>query len=95
MNSNSHTLFNQFGLLYQTFLFSWLSRAIHWRGNTLDHSSAPYEPLVYEEGSTIAQESNYSDKTPISSWDYIHQVISTVIVWIILGFAAGFLMGML
>jgi hypothetical protein len=95
MNSNSHPLINQFGFLYHNFLFSWLSRAAHWRGNTLDHSSAPYEPLVYEEGSTLAYESYYSDKTHISSWDYINQVISTVIVWIILGFAAGFLMGML
>jgi hypothetical protein len=95
MNSNSHTLFNQFGFLYHKFLTSWLSRAIHGRGNRLDHSSAPYEPLVYEESSTIAQESNYSEKIHISNWDYINQVISTVIVWIILGFAAGFLMGML
>lgn len=95
MNSNSHTKFNQFGFLYHNFRISWLSRAIHGRGNIMDNSPAPNEPLVYEESSTLAQEPNYSEKTRISSWDYINQVISTVIVWIILGFAAGFLMGML
>jgi len=95
MNSNSSTLLNHFEFFYNTILTSRLRRVIRFLGNENQQADDPHEPFVYEQYGTTSIELDASEYTPISSWNVIYQAISTVLVWIILGFATGFLLGMI
>jgi hypothetical protein len=95
MNSNSSTLLNHFEVFYNTILTSRFRRVIRFLGNENQQADDQHEPFVYEQYGTTSIELAASENTPISSGNVIYQAISTVLVWIILGFATGFLLGMI
>jgi hypothetical protein len=95
MNTNSSTLLNHFEVFYNTILTSRFRRVIRFRGNKNQQADDSHKSIVYEQYGTISIDLDTTDNTPISSGDVIYQAISTIIVWIILGFATGFLLGMI
>ena len=95
MNTNSSTLLNHFEVFYNTIVTSRFRRVIRFRGNKNQQDDDTHEPFVYEQYGTNSIKLEASENTPISSGNVIYQAISTVIVWIILGFATGFLLGMI
>jgi hypothetical protein len=53
----------------------------------------PAESMINSEAAAVGAEEN---STPASKrWQIIQQVLLSLLLWIVLGFAAGFLLGML
>lgn len=95
MNSNSNTLLNQFEGLYNSFSNSWISGILHFRRKTNFLVEGPNDALDYEGINAISINYGSSENTPLTSWENISRVVTSIIVWIILGFATGFLIGMI
>jgi hypothetical protein len=95
MNLNSNTLLNQIEVLYNSFSNSWISGVLHFRGNNNYQAEGPNDALDNVDLNAISINYGSSENTQLTSWEYISRVVSSIIVWIILGFATGFLIGMI
>ena len=95
MNINSNALLDHIEISFYSILTSCLSGANRIRGRVNRLQKTSHYPLNNEGVGTYLINSDIPEKSQISSWTNISQTLITLVIWMILGFAAGFLTGML
>ena len=95
MNLNPNALLDHIEISFYSILTSCLSGANRIRGSVNRLLKTSHYPLNNEEVGTFLINSDIPEKSRISSWTNISQALIPLVVWMILGFAAGFLTGML
>jgi hypothetical protein len=81
-------------LIYYAILTS-LSRGINRIRNLNDQAENNRNFSPIEERNSTSSIPYYSEKIKISSWAFIEQTLPIIIIWIIFGFATGFLIGLI
>jgi hypothetical protein len=95
MHTYSNALLDRIEVVFYSILTSCLSGVNCIQGHpTLTNKIRQY-PIEYEEADTYLVTRDIPEKTPVVIWTSIGQAIVTIIIWMILGFAAGFLIGMI
>jgi hypothetical protein len=58
-------------------------------------SSIPIQHSPTEEADPTQQNDQLQERSLLMSWESIQQALLSLLLWVILGFAAGFLIGMI
>jgi hypothetical protein len=95
MNLNSNALINRIEIIYYSILTTCLSGVDRIRGLNNRHLDTPQNPIRYEEQATFINTTDYPQKINISKWSDFYQALAPFMIWLILGFATGFLIGLI
>ncbi len=91
---NANTIFNQFEIFFYSTLTSAMSGVTHLRTSILDGSTADRQQVPNVEIARI-QQVDQPNRSFAFSWESIKVALLGLLLWMVLGFAAGFLIGML
>jgi hypothetical protein len=92
---NSNAILNRIEILLYSTLISAMSGISHLRAH-LQHSTAlPTQPSLENEAQTSQPADQYKPRSLAMSLITIREALLPLLLWIILGFAAGFLIGMI
>ncbi|MFZ2096562.1 MAG: hypothetical protein WAV05_07985 [Anaerolineales bacterium] len=92
---NSNTLLNRAEILMYSSLISVMSGINHIKSKILQAPSLPTRQPLDGEAATSQSYRQVLSRSMTEVWKTIEQVLLSLLLWAILGFAAGFLMGML
>jgi ABC-type nitrate/sulfonate/bicarbonate transport system permease component len=92
---NSNTLLNRAEILMYSSLISVMSGINHLKSKILQVPSLPRRQPLDGEAATSQSYRQVLSRSMTEVWKTIEQVLLSLLLWAILGFAAGFLMGML
>lgn len=95
MNINSNALLDRIEVLFFSILTSCMSGVNRIQGHSTRMVKIHQYPLNYEKSDNYRVTRDIPEKTHILIWASISQAIVTIVIWMILGFAAGFLIGMI
>ena len=95
MNINSNALLDRIEVVFYSVLTSCMSGVNRIQEDSTRMVKIYQYPINYEEADTFLVTQDIPEKTQNVIWESINQAIVTVIIWMILGFAAGFLIGMI
>ncbi|OGO13291.1 MAG: hypothetical protein A2Y53_02630 [Chloroflexi bacterium RBG_16_47_49] len=95
MNLNSNAIFNRVEIIFYATLTACMSGVNRIRVY-IDHLvKVPDQILLDEQVNSVPITDVEPEKNQITPWTYISQALLPLVIWIVLGFAAGFLIGML
>jgi hypothetical protein len=94
MNMNSNAILDRVEIIFYSTLTSCLSAVNRVRSHIAYPANIPNTLPTDGEKETPLVNEDTPEKTLISSWTYISQALLPLIIWMILGFATGFLLGM-
>ena len=92
---NSSHLQNKVGLAVYSTLISIMSRMSQLKGNDQQDAVSPVQPVSFDTVEDTPVVSPVPQRTLAISWASVQQTLLSLCLWIVLGFAAGFLIGML
>ena len=92
---NSNTFFNRVEILLYSSLISAMSGISHIRAQFQHFSSVSLHPSSDGETDPAQVMDHDQEKILFMSWNSIQQVLLPLLLWVILGFAAGYLIGMI
>lgn len=95
MNTNSNTLVNRVEIVFYSTLISCMSGVHRIRARIENLANFPLQPSADEDATNLQLEDKLSERSLINSWTYVSQALIQLLIWMILGFAAGFLIGMI
>lgn len=95
MNMNSNAFLDRVEIIFYSTLISCMSGVNRIRAHLLHRVPFPYHPAVDEDATSQKNNDPQPEKLLINRWIYISQALVPLCIWMILGFAAGFLIGML
>jgi len=95
MNLNSNALLDRIEVVFFSILTYCLSGANHIQGNSTRTVKIQQYPSYYEEADPCLVTRDILEKKHVGIWSSISQAIVSIFIWMILGFAAGFLLGMI
>jgi hypothetical protein len=92
---NANTFFNRFEIFFYSALISAMSWISHFRTGSQVGSVHQRQPAPHGETGSIQQMDLSQPKSFALSWQSIKAALLPLLLWTVLGFAAGFLIGML
>jgi hypothetical protein len=92
---NANTLVNRFEILIYSALISAMSGINHLRARILGSSTIQGQSYPHGETGDIHQIALPKSRSIALSWESFKAALLPLILWTVLGFAAGFLIGML
>jgi hypothetical protein len=95
MNINSNAFLDRVEITFYSVLTSFLSHVNRIEPHISHLVNIPGHLAANEAESTSLFTVDIPEKTLVSIWTYISQALIPLIIWMILGFAAGFLIGMI
>jgi hypothetical protein len=95
MHIYSNTFADRIEVVFYSILTSCLSGVNRIQGRPTHIVKIHEYPQNYDESDTYIATRDIPEKIPIVSWTSINQAIVTILIWMILGFASGFLIGMI
>jgi hypothetical protein len=95
MNINANAILDRIEVVFYSILTSCMSGVNRVQGQTNSIVKIHEYPPNFELADTNLGTRDIPEKTPIAIWTSISQAIVTIIIWMILGFAAGFLIGII
>jgi hypothetical protein len=95
MNINSNAVINRIEIIYYSILTACLNGVERIRDLNNRHREGSQKPIRYEEQATYINTTDYSQKIKISRWPDFYQAIVPFMIWLILGFATGFFIGLI
>jgi hypothetical protein len=92
---NSNAFFNRVEILLYSSLISAMSGINHLR-TRIQHSSAlPFQPSADNDAGPTQLNVGLKVRSLTMSWNSIKDALLPLLLWVVLGFAAGFLIGMI
>lgn len=95
MNMDSNAIFNRIELSFYSILVSCISRVNRVRDHFVKLLRFYYSPLPYNAETAIQINSDLDERQANNFGKIIIQTIIPFIIWMVLGFAAGFLIGLI
>jgi hypothetical protein len=95
MNTNSKAFFNRIEIIFYSTLISCMSGINHIRARAEQAVNLPPQPTIDEDKDYSPLNSKSPARLLIDSWTYLRQALIPLLVWVIFGFAAGFMLGMI
>lgn len=92
---NSNAFFNRVEILLYSALISAMSGINHLRAQIQHLSIVPLQHSPVGEADPTQLNNQYQARSLLPSWKSIQQALLPLLLWVILGFAAGFLIGMI
>ncbi len=92
---NANTIFNRFEIVFYSTLTSAMSGVTHLRTSIRDSSTAHRQQVLHAETAIIQQNDQPKLSSFALSWESFKAALLALFMWIVLGFAAGFLIGLL
>ena len=92
---NSNVFFNRIEILLYSTLISTMSGLNHLRAHVQHSAEIPTVTLWDDEVEPTQLDEQSIDRTQNLRWISIKEAIIPLLLWVILGFAAGFLIGMI
>jgi hypothetical protein len=92
---NANTFVNRFEIFIYSALISAMSGINHLRASILDVLAIQRQSSPHGETGSIQQIDLAKPRSFALSWESFKATLLTLFLWIVLGFAAGFLIGML
>ncbi len=91
---NSTTVTNKLEILLYSTLINVMSGINRLKSQSEDISVAPGREISKIASDMMGIQAYSGKRTALVNWDSVQQSFLTLLLWIILGFAAGFLIGM-
>jgi hypothetical protein len=95
MDTTSNALKNRIEIIYYAFLTACLSGVDRIRELNNTQLKESQNSTTYEDQTPFVNSTEHPENTNLSYWTNLSQSILPLIMWIILGFAAGFLIGLI
>jgi hypothetical protein len=95
MDTTSNALKNRLEIIYYAFLTSCLSGVDRIRELNNPQLKESQDSRTDEEQTPFVNHPEFPENTKLSYWTYLSQSLIPLLMWIILGFAAGFLIGLI
>lgn len=95
MNINSNAIINRVEIIYYSILTTCLSGVERIRDLNKRQIEGSQKPISCEEQATFTNTTDYPQKIKIYRWLDFNQAIVPFMIWLILGFATGFLIGLI
>lgn len=92
---NSNAIFGRIEVLFYSSLISCMSGVHHIRAKLENLTNKPSLVPTQNDQGTISITDEPLQKSFSINWNYISQSVISMAIWMVLGFAAGLLMGML
>jgi hypothetical protein len=92
---NSNAFFNRVEILLYSIVISVMTGINHLRAQFQHLSSIPIQHSPTEEADPTQQNDQLQERSLLMRWESIQQALLSLLLWVILGFAAGFLIGMI
>jgi len=92
---NSNTFLNRVEILLYSTLISAMSGLNHLRAQIQHFSTIPIQHSPDGEIDPSVLHDQYQERSILMSWKSVQQAFLQLLLWMILGFAAGYLMGMI
>jgi hypothetical protein len=95
MSLNLNALIDHVEILFITTFTTTLSGVNHFMGKVTHLQKSPQGQLINNEINSVSINTNNQDMQAKLNWAVINQALVSLITWMILGIAVGFLIGML
>jgi hypothetical protein len=95
MDTTSNGLKNRIEIIYYAFLASCLSGVDRIRELNNSQLKESQDSITGEEQTPYLNHPEFLENTKLSYWTNLIQSLIPLLMWIILGFAAGFLIGLI
>ena len=95
MNLNSDAFINRCETIYYSALTSCLSRIERIRRLLLGEEETPQDSITLTESSADYFTPVVQETLKVTGWTKLNQAFTSIIIWVILGFATGFLFGLI
>ena len=92
---NSTTFINKIEILLYSTLISVMSGINRLKSQDRTISKSPDQPVAEITGDSAQTYALLPERTISTSWTSVQQAFLSLLLWVILGFAAGFLIGMI
>jgi hypothetical protein len=92
---NSNAFFNRMEILLYSTLISVMSGINHLRAHFQHSSTIPIQPSSDEEAEPYQLNGELKVRSLTMNWSSIQEALLSILLWVVLGFAAGFLIGMI
>jgi hypothetical protein len=92
---NSNTFLNRAEIILYSTLISVMSGINHLRAQIQQYSTSLEQHSPGEELGSMLVNEQYQERSLLVYWKSIQQALLQLFLWIILGFAAGYLIGMI
>jgi len=92
---NSNTFLNRVEILLYSTLISAMSGINNLRAQIQHLSTIPIQPQPDAEIDIIKFNDQYHERSLFMRWKLLQQALVPLLLWVILGFAAGYLIGMI
>ncbi len=91
---NSTTFINKLEILLYSTLISVMSGISRFKARDQNFSKSPVQPITEVSLDRVQTYDQLPERTVPISWSSVQQAFLSLLLWVILGFAAGFLIGM-
>jgi hypothetical protein len=92
---NSNAFFNRIEILLYSTLISAMSGINHLRAHIQHSSAIPTHPSPDVEAEATQLNGELKVRSLSMSWNSFKEALLPLLLWVVLGFAAGFLIGMI
>ena len=94
MNMHSNAITDRIEIFFYSILISIMSGVNRIRARFPHQINNTNQPSINEAASTSNYVEELTESTMVNGWTYINQTVIPLVIWIIMGFATGFLIGM-
>lgn len=95
MSMNSNAILDRVEIIFYSSITAFMSGINRVRIHLEHLVNVPFQPSSNESTNPTQINEEAPENSIISIWTYFSQALVPLIIWIILGFAAGFLIGMI
>lgn len=92
---NSNAFINRMEILLYSSLISVMSGINHIRAQIQQSTTMPIQPSSDTEAEPSQLNGDLEVRSLTKNWNSILEALLSIILWVVLGFAAGFLIGMI